>query len=122
VVVIETKEEPFVCDRRSALLTRLRNAKKAKERPVNPTRAPQTQSTIWQTLPIGSLKCNVDASFSRSHNKVGIKVYILDDQSRFVLTKTKWISPLLDVYIGEQLELLNAINYIKDLHLKCMTS
>ncbi|MCH93703.1 cytochrome P450, partial [Trifolium medium] len=63
------------------------------------------------------LKCNVDASFSSSRNKVGIGVCIRDDQGRFVLAKTEWYSPLLDVDVGESMGLLSAVTWVKELHL-----
>jgi len=36
-------------------------------------------------------------------NKVGLGMRIRDDESRFVLVKTKWLSPLLNVNLGETL-------------------
>ncbi|GAU39132.1 hypothetical protein TSUD_23110 [Trifolium subterraneum] len=49
--------------------------------------------------------------------QVGIGVCIRDDQGQFVLAKTKWYSPILDVDTGEALGLLSALKWVKDLHL-----
>jgi hypothetical protein len=43
---------------------------------------------------------NVDASFSHALNRVGIDMCIRDEEGRFVMAKTKWLSPLLDVDLG----------------------
>lgn len=62
-------------------------------------------------------KCNVDASFSQARNRVGIGVCIRDDEGRYVLAKTEWMSPLLDVYLGEALGLLSAMGWVRGLQL-----
>jgi len=54
-------------------------------------------------------KCNVDASFSQARNKVGIGVCIRDDEVRYMLAKTEWTTPLLEVELGEALGLLAAM-------------
>jgi len=61
--------------------------------------------------------CNVDASFSQARNRVGIAVCIRDDEGRFVLAKTEWMTPLLDVDLGEALGLLSAMYWVRDLQL-----
>jgi hypothetical protein len=43
---------------------------------------------------------------------------IQDDQGRFVLAKTEWMSPIIDTDIGEALGLLSALNWIHDLQLE----
>lgn len=40
-----------------------------------------------------------------------------DDKGHFVLDKTEWISPLLDVDLGEALRILSAIQLVRDLQL-----
>jgi hypothetical protein len=45
----------------------------------------------WLRPPRGFLKCNVNASFSTSFNKVGIGVYIRDEMEFFVGAKTVWL-------------------------------
>jgi hypothetical protein len=45
----------------------------------------------------------VDASFSRDQNKVEIGVCIWDDQGKFILAKTEWMSPVTEVDLGEAL-------------------
>jgi hypothetical protein len=56
-------------------------------------------------------------SCSQAHNQVGIGVCIRDDEGRFVLPKTEWITPLLDVDLGEALGLLSAMYWVRDLQL-----
>ncbi|PNX87835.1 cytochrome p450, partial [Trifolium pratense] len=51
-----------------------------------------------------------------SRNKVGIGVCIRDDQGQFVLAKSEWYSPLLDVDVGEAMALLSTITWVKELH------
>jgi hypothetical protein len=48
-------------------------------------------------------------------NKGGISLCIRDDQGQFVVTKTKWYSPVLDVDTGEVSGLLRAMKWVKDL-------
>jgi len=62
-------------------------------------------------------KCNVDAFFSQARNRVGIGVCIRDDEGRYVLAKTEWTSPLLEVDLGEALGLLSAMYWVRDLQL-----
>ena len=62
-------------------------------------------------------KCNVDASFSQALNRVNIGVSIRDDEGRFVLAKTEWMTPLIDVDLGEALGLLSAMYWVRDLQL-----
>jgi len=62
-------------------------------------------------------KCNVDACFSQARNQVGIGVCIWDDEGRYVLAKTKWMSSLPDVDLGDALGLLSAMYWVRDLQL-----
>ena len=62
-------------------------------------------------------KCNVNASFSEARNRVGIGVCIRDDEGRYVLAKTEWMSPILDLDLGEALGLSSAMYWIRDLQL-----
>ncbi|KEH17434.1 hypothetical protein MTR_0015s0120 [Medicago truncatula] len=66
----------------------------------------------------GRFKCNIDASFSRHLNKIGIDICIRDDSGTFVLAKTEWISPLCDVHVGETLGLLSALEWVHKLQLR----
>jgi len=61
--------------------------------------------------------CNIDASFSRHLNKVGIGICLRDDIGTFVLAKTDWFSSICDVHIGEALGLLSALKWVHELHL-----
>jgi len=73
--------------------------------------------TCWRKPRSGRLKCNVDASFSTSSNKVGIDMCIRDSEGNHVRSKTLWFSPLCPVDIGKALELDHAIRWINELQL-----
>jgi hypothetical protein len=60
-----------------------------------------TENPRWQKPLEGRFKCNIDASFSRHLNRIGIGMCIRDDSGTFVLAKTEWISHLCDVHVGE---------------------
>jgi len=62
-------------------------------------------------------KCNVDASFCHARNRVDIGLCIRDDEGHYVLAKTEWMSPLLDVDLGEALGLLSTMYWVCDLQL-----
>ncbi|KAK2352020.1 hypothetical protein QL285_096731 [Trifolium repens] len=49
----------------------------------------------------GRYKCNIDASFSPHHNRIGIVMCIRDDEGRFILAKTMWNSHVIthDYYL-----------------------
>ena len=59
----------------------------------------------WRKPKSGRLKCNVDASFSNSSNKVGIGMCIQDSAGNHLRSKTMWFTPLCSVDVGEALEL-----------------
>jgi hypothetical protein len=71
----------------------------------------------WSGPSLGLYKCNIDASFSVQRNKVGTGMCIRDDQCRFVLAKTEWMTSCIDVDLGEALGLLNALKWVNDLQL-----
>jgi hypothetical protein len=74
-------------------------------------------NTRWRKPRSGRLKCNVDASFSISSNKVGIGMRIRDSEGNHVRSKTMWFSPLCPVDIGEALSLYHVIRWINELQL-----
>jgi hypothetical protein len=67
---------------------------------------------------LGRYKCNIDASFSPTLNKVGISTYIRDDQGNSVLAKTEWFSPICDTEMSEAQRLLHAFIWVCDLELE----
>ncbi|KAK2456658.1 hypothetical protein QL285_004006 [Trifolium repens] len=71
----------------------------------------------WMKPSQGRYKCNVDASFSSRLNRVGIGMCIRDDQGRFVIAKTVWKSPIINVDLGEAIRLLSAIKWVHKLQL-----
>jgi ribonuclease HI len=111
--ITETTEA--ICARASSLLTSWRNAQNIR----HPTpQSPNTPTDLkWIKPSPGRFTCNVDASFSQARNRVGIGVCIRDDEGRFVLAKTEWMTPLLDVNLGEALGLLSAMYWVRDLQL-----
>jgi len=69
-----------------------------------------TKPVIKWTKPVaGRFKCNVGASFSTSLNKVGIRASIRGADGNFVITKTNWLTPIIDVDMAEALDLLFAM-------------
>ncbi|CAJ2641086.1 unnamed protein product [Trifolium pratense] len=112
----EVESVNVVCDRGINLLTGWNQAQEMKQKQsrIQPTIA----GTRWSKPSIGRYKCNIDASFSTILNKVGIGVCVRDDQGSFVLAKTEWFSPIMNVDIGEALGLLHAMKWIQDLQLE----
>jgi hypothetical protein len=96
-----------VCERVTHLITSWRNAQQVREL-VDASQL-ILQQTTWTKPSIGIYKCNVDASFSSTHNKVGIGMCIRNDQGHFVKARTEWLEPILDVEIGEAVGLLSAL-------------
>ncbi|AET00386.1 hypothetical protein MTR_5g091440 [Medicago truncatula] len=47
-------------------------------------------------------------------------MYIRDDEGHYVLAKTEWMTPLLDVDLGKALGLLSAMYWVRDLQLGIM--
>jgi hypothetical protein len=81
----------------------------------------QTEASLsWSGPSLGPYKCNIDASFSAQHNKVGTGMCIRDDQCHIVLAKTEWMTPCTDVDLGEALGLLNDLKWVNDLQLNNM--
>jgi hypothetical protein len=96
-----------VCERATHLITSWRNAQQVHELVDAPHQI--LQQTAWTKPNIGRYKCNVDASFSFTHNKIGIGMCVRNDQGHFVKARTEWLEPILDVEIGEAVGLLSAL-------------
>jgi hypothetical protein len=60
--------------------------------------------------------------FPQTITEVRISMCIRDDQGIFVFAKTKWLTPIYNVDLGEALRLLYAINWIYELQLKNVNS
>jgi hypothetical protein len=71
----------------------------------------------WVKLTTERYNGNIDASFSSQRNRVGIGMSIRDDEGRFLLAKTMWMSPICNVDIGEALELFHTLNWVWELQL-----
>jgi len=72
----------------------------------------------WQKPRRGRLKCNIDASFSMTENKLGIGICIRNEEGRFIRAKTMWFSPVCSVDVGEALGLFYAIRWVHELRLQ----
>ncbi|CAJ2653208.1 unnamed protein product [Trifolium pratense] len=101
----------FTCERANKFLSEWKGAQLNHEVPV------QQQRSIprWIKPQSGRYKCNVMPV--ENQNKVGIGMCIRDDQGCFVLARTEWISPILNVEIGEAIGLLKALNWVHELQL-----
>ncbi|XP_024632220.1 uncharacterized protein [Medicago truncatula] len=110
-----TDAQRFVFDRAKTLLDDWKTAKDFCQPTSNMQRP--VQYPRWQKPLEGRFKCNIDASFSKHLNRVGIRICIRDDSGSFVLARTEWISPLCDVHVGEALGLLSALEWVHLLQL-----
>jgi len=52
------------------------------------------RDVYWQRPAPGRPKCNIDASFSQSMNRIGIGICVCDDDGAFVMAKTMSFLPL----------------------------
>jgi hypothetical protein len=104
---VETNQ--VVCDRAINLLASWRNVQQLQYLTI--LVLSDSPSLAWSKPNLGRYKCNVDPSFSNGLNKVGIYICIRDDHDRFVLARTEWISPILDVEVGKAIGLLTADEY-----------
>jgi len=77
----------------------------------------QVGNAKWTKPSKGIFKWNIDAYFSEQTNRVVIGVCIKDDTRTFVLTKTKWFSPIWEVHVGEALGLLSTLDWTHELNL-----
>ncbi|MCI25283.1 cytochrome P450, partial [Trifolium medium] len=78
------------------------------------------QQAEWHKPISGRYKCNIDASFSPTPNKVGIGMCIRHAQGMFVSATTEWFEPILDVDVSEALGMLSALRWIDELQLRDM--
>ncbi|XP_039685106.1 uncharacterized protein [Medicago truncatula] len=71
----------------------------------------------WRKPERGRYKCNVDASFPTTTNKVGFGMCIRDSDGNHVRSKTMWFNPSCSVDVGEALALHHAIRWIHEIQL-----
>ena len=110
-----TETVQAICARARSLLTSRRNAQFI-HHPI-PQHLVTPNDLKWIKPSPDRFKCNVGASFSQARNRVGIGVRTRDDECRYVLVKTEWMSPLLDVDLSEALGLLSAMYWVRGLQL-----
>jgi len=85
-----------ICERVGSLLTNWTNAQTICN---NASRQSNIQGVPhWRKPSPNRYKCNVDVSFSHALNRVGLGTCIRDEEGRFVLAKTEWLTPLLDMH------------------------
>jgi len=96
-----------ICDRAGTLLTSWQNVQVTRH--VQPNISATHVCAQWKKPSPGRYKCNVDASFSNSLNKVIISVCIRDEKGHFVLAKAEWFAPIVGVDMGEAMGLLTAM-------------
>lgn len=68
-----------------------------------------------QPLPMGYVKCNIDASFSSVHNRTWIGLCIGDETGLFIVAKTIWVQPVVPLNVGEAIRLLTTMKWIVQL-------
>ncbi|GAU43413.1 hypothetical protein TSUD_398900, partial [Trifolium subterraneum] len=110
-----TESNTNVYERAQHLLTSWKHAQQTRSYANTPQ--PVQQRTNWEKPSQGRCKCNIDASFSSTHNKVGIDTCIRDDQGRYMAAKIEWLEPILDVEIGEAMGLFSAVKWMDELWL-----
>ena len=71
----------------------------------------------WRKPRRGRFKCNVDASFSNTSNKVGFGMCVRDSDGNHVRSKMMWFTPVCSIDVGEALGLHHAIRWIRELQI-----
>jgi len=110
---VETIQQ--ISERAEAFLNSWKSAQIIK--PRSHTTSRHDEVTCWTKLALGRFKCNVDAAFSTSLNRVGIGACIRDAEGNFVAGRTTSLSPLLDVEMGEAIGLLKPMQWEKELNM-----
>lgn len=71
----------------------------------------QTPCT-WSKPDAGWFKCNVDSTFFSAENCTSMGICSRDERGYFIATQTEWFAPMVQVHIGEALELLSAMKWV----------
>jgi len=111
--ITETAQQ--ISDRSASFLSSWKNAQEVRNQSNN--RSSRVVIENWNKSSLGRFKCNVDASFSTSLNRVGFRACIRDAKGNFVIARTAWATPLLDVDMGEAMGLLAAMQWVKELNM-----
>jgi len=114
--VVETTQQ--VSERAEAFLNSWKSVQRIKTN--NHVNTVHHDATRWTKPALGRFKCNVDATFSNSLNRVGLGACIRDADGNFVAGRTSFLSPLHDVEMGEALGLLQAMQWAKELNMVSM--
>ncbi|KAK3230131.1 hypothetical protein Dsin_002012 [Dipteronia sinensis] len=73
------------------------------------------KSTVWQPLPHGCLKLNIDAAIRGDKGFIGVGVVIKDDSSLIVVVSSKILVGNFQVEMGELLALREGLLLVKNL-------
>jgi len=108
-----------VLQRATHLLEEWRATQDIRSRNNNHNTTPQVRNTSieedrWKKPAPGRYKCNIDASFSTSLNRVGLGMCLKDDDGTFVLARTDWFAPLSDIEVGEAVGLHTTLDWISN--------
>jgi len=111
--MVETTQQ--IGDRAVAFLNSWKTTQETRIRssPANP----QFDISKWSKPSVGRFKCNIDASFYASLNKVGFGACIRDANGNHVISRIECFTPLLDVEMGEAIRLLHVMQWANDLNL-----
>jgi hypothetical protein len=113
----ETNSQVF--QRATHLLEEWRATQVIRSRSYTQTTIPHVRSIRqeednWKKPAPGRYKCNIDASFSTSLNRVDLGMCLRDDDGAFVLARTEWFAPLCDIDVGEVVGLHTALYWISN--------
>jgi hypothetical protein len=87
-----------ICDRATSFLASWEHAQELKQAPLDSRR---NTHVSWTKPSPGRYKCNVDAAFFEDIDTLGIGICIRDAGGAFVLARSEYFSPLIDIHIGE---------------------
>jgi ribonuclease HI len=108
-----------VVARAKHMLEEWKSAQQLRNHTVMQSSAAVTESNTtdfqWMRPDVGRLKCNVDAAFSQSANRIGIGLCIRDSAGDLVQARTLLISPVCAVDVSEALGLNHAMRWAAEL-------
>ncbi|XP_057803521.1 uncharacterized protein LOC131018835 [Salvia miltiorrhiza] len=73
----------------------------------------------WHPLPLGNVKCDVDAAFFKDDYSMGIWLVLRDHEGAYILGKSVKMLGLRSVEEGELIGIKEALSWLKDLGYTC---
>ncbi|RHN44999.1 hypothetical protein MtrunA17_Chr7g0225511 [Medicago truncatula] len=73
------------------------------------------EEEAWKKSANGRYKCNIDASFSTSLNRVRLGMCLRDDSGDFALAKKDWFDSLCDIDVVEVVGIRTTLEWVLDL-------